>query len=104
MDRLPFGADNGLVAGPAQGIGHRPLDGLFQEGFGSWHVVATGDVAAAIDHSRDDVGYIYFPCVATFAVLIKELGIKDMVKATAVMVSTSLVVGGLMRLILIGLK
>lgn len=47
---------------------------------------------------------IYFPCVATFVVLIKELGIKDMAKATAIMVSTALLVGGLMRLILIGLK
>ena len=47
---------------------------------------------------------IYFPCVATFAVLIKELGIKDMVKATAIMMSTALLTGGLMRLILIGLK
>jgi len=44
---------------------------------------------------------IYFPCVATFAVLVKELGIKDMAKATAIMMSTALLVGGLMRLVFI---
>ncbi|MBI4725719.1 ferrous iron transporter B [candidate division TA06 bacterium] len=47
---------------------------------------------------------IYFPCVATFAVMTKELGAKDMLKATAIMMSTALIVGGLMRLILIGFK
>lgn len=46
---------------------------------------------------------IYFPCVATFAVLIKELGIKDMIKATGIMITTALIVGGVMRLILIGI-
>jgi ferrous iron transport protein B len=46
---------------------------------------------------------IYFPCVATFAVLLKELGVKDMIKATGVMIGTALIVGGLMRLILIGI-
>jgi len=45
---------------------------------------------------------IYFPCVATFAVLVKELGIKDMIKSTGLMIATALIVGGLMRLILIG--
>ncbi len=46
---------------------------------------------------------IYFPCVATFAVLIKELGIKDMFKSAVIMISTALLVGGVMRLILIGI-
>jgi len=46
---------------------------------------------------------IYFPCVATFAVLIKELGIRDMVKAAGIMIFTALAVGGLMRMVLIGL-
>ncbi|MBN3040034.1 MAG: ferrous iron transporter B [Candidatus Omnitrophica bacterium] len=36
---------------------------------------------------------LYFPCVATFTVLIKELGIKDMIKSIAVMLSTAVVVG-----------
>ncbi len=42
---------------------------------------------------------IYFPCVATFAVLFKELGWKDMAKASAIMLSTALLVGGTLRLI-----
>ncbi len=46
---------------------------------------------------------IYFPCAATFAVLIKELGIRDTAKAAALMVLLSLLVGGLMRLALMGL-
>jgi len=37
---------------------------------------------------------IYFPCVATFTVLLRELGMKDMFKASAIMVLTALVVGG----------
>jgi Fe2+ transport system protein B len=44
---------------------------------------------------------IYFPCVATFVVLIKELGLKDMLKSALIMVTTALVVGGIMRLVLI---
>ncbi len=43
---------------------------------------------------------IYFPCVATFTVLIKELGVKDMAKSALLMVSTALIVGGLLNLIL----
>jgi ferrous iron transport protein B len=44
---------------------------------------------------------IYFPCIATFAVLLKELGVKDMLKSAAIMVSTALVAGGILRLVLI---
>ena len=43
---------------------------------------------------------MYFPCVATFAVLIKELGTKDMVKSAAIMIVSAIVVGGLLNLIL----
>lgn len=43
---------------------------------------------------------MYFPCVATFAVLIRELGIKDMLKATGIMISLTLLVGGLLNFIL----
>jgi len=43
---------------------------------------------------------MYFPCVATFAVMIKEFGIKDMFKATLIMISSTLLVGGLLNLIL----
>ena len=46
---------------------------------------------------------IYFPCVATFAVLVKELGIKDMLKATMIMIVTAIMVGGTMKILLIGL-
>ncbi|MCD6571994.1 MAG: ferrous iron transporter B [Thermoplasmata archaeon] len=46
---------------------------------------------------------IYFPCVATFTVLLKELGLKDMIKSTLIMILTALTVGGILRLILIGL-
>lgn len=45
---------------------------------------------------------IYFPCVATFVTLLKELGPMDMGKATLIMIIASLLVGGLMRIILIG--
>ncbi|MCU0637991.1 MAG: hypothetical protein MUE87_05170 [Methanothrix sp.] len=45
---------------------------------------------------------LYFPCVATFSVLIKELGIWDTLKSAAVMVATALLVGGAMRWALIG--
>ena len=43
---------------------------------------------------------MYFPCVATFTVLVKELGIKDMVKSALIMIVSTLIVGGLLNLIL----
>jgi ferrous iron transport protein B len=43
---------------------------------------------------------MYFPCVATFTTLIKELGLLDMLKAAAIMIVSSLAVGGLLNLIL----
>lgn len=43
---------------------------------------------------------VYFPCVATFAVLFRELGIRDLVRSTLLMIATALIVGGIMRLIL----
>ena len=43
---------------------------------------------------------IYFPCVATFVVLIRELGIKDMLKSSLIMVTVALLVGTLLNLIL----
>jgi len=45
---------------------------------------------------------IYFPCVGTFAVMLKELGIRDMIKATAFMAIIALVIGSIMRVILLG--
>ncbi len=41
-----------------------------------------------------------FPCVATFVVLARELGAKDMLKATGIMIMAALIVGGLQNLIL----
>ncbi len=43
---------------------------------------------------------MYFPCAATFAVLVKELGVKDMIKSAAIMVFSAILVGGLLNLIL----
>lgn len=43
---------------------------------------------------------LYFPCMATFFVLIRELGIKDMFKIMVLMISISLVVGGCLNLML----
>ena len=43
---------------------------------------------------------IYFPCIATFAVLVRELGIRDMLKSAALMIGTAILVGGLLNLIL----
>jgi ferrous iron transport protein B len=43
---------------------------------------------------------MYFPCVATFVVLLRELGIFDMLKATFIMVTAALIIGGLLNIIL----
>ncbi len=43
---------------------------------------------------------MYFPCVATFAILLKELGILDMIKAAVIMVVSAFLVGALLNLIL----
>lgn len=43
-----------------------------------------------------------FPCVATFAILARELGTKDMLKATGIMIVSALVAGSLQNLILQG--
>jgi len=40
-----------------------------------------------------------FPCVATFVVLLRELGVINMLKATGVMISAALVTGGVLNLI-----
>jgi ferrous iron transport protein B len=43
---------------------------------------------------------MYFPCVATFATLVKELGIIAMLKSTTIMIISTLIVGGLLNLII----
>ena len=43
---------------------------------------------------------LYFPCIATFAVLLRELGVKDTARAVGIMMVTALAVGGVLRLLL----
>jgi ferrous iron transport protein B len=43
---------------------------------------------------------MYFPCVATFAVLLKELGLIDLLKSTLIMVLSALITGGLLNMVL----
>ncbi len=43
---------------------------------------------------------MFFPCIATFVILIRELGIITMLKSLGIMIVTALVVGGLLNLIL----
>ena len=45
---------------------------------------------------------VYFPCAASFATLLRELGLKDMIKSALIMVGTALIVGGILRVILLG--
>jgi ferrous iron transport protein B len=43
---------------------------------------------------------MFFPCIATFVVLLRELGVINMLKATGIMLVTALLVGGALNLIL----
>lgn len=43
---------------------------------------------------------MYFPCIATFVVLWKELGLSGLIKATAIMVVLSTIVGGIINIII----
>ncbi len=43
---------------------------------------------------------IYFPCVATFTVLAKELGLRDMLKSLGVMLVTALIIGSIQNLLI----
>jgi ferrous iron transport protein B len=42
---------------------------------------------------------MFFPCIATFVVLLRELGLKTLLKSVAIMIIASLAVGGLLNLI-----
>ncbi len=42
----------------------------------------------------------FFPCIATFVVLLRELGGKSMLKAVGIMISVAFITGGLMNLAL----
>jgi len=43
---------------------------------------------------------MFFPCIATFVVLLRELGLSGIVKATALMLVAALATGGILNLIL----
>jgi len=43
---------------------------------------------------------MFFPCIATFVVLLRELGLINMLKAAGIMLITALLVGGALNLIL----
>ena len=44
---------------------------------------------------------MYFPCVATFVVLIKELGMKDMIKSAFIMIGSTLLVGFVLNMVIV---
>ena len=46
--------------------------------------------------------FSFFPCIATLAVMWRELGTRDLMKAVLVMTLTALIVGGILRAVLIG--
>ncbi|MBN1759271.1 MAG: ferrous iron transporter B [Chitinispirillaceae bacterium] len=43
---------------------------------------------------------MFFPCIATFSVMLRELGIKDMIKSAGIMVASSIVVAGILNMVL----
>ena len=43
---------------------------------------------------------MFFPCIATFTVLTRELGVRGMIRSAGVMIVSALVVGGLLNLVL----
>jgi ferrous iron transport protein B len=43
---------------------------------------------------------MFFPCIAAFVVLARELGFKRLIVATAIMITAAVIVGGLLNLIL----
>jgi ferrous iron transport protein B len=43
---------------------------------------------------------MFFPCVATFVILARELGARDLLKAVGIMIASALIVGGLQNLVL----
>ena len=43
---------------------------------------------------------MFFPCIATFVVLLRELGLVNMLKAAGIMITVALITGGVLNLIL----
>jgi len=69
--------------------------------------VATGLIAPLLSKGTINLGQavtivvmlaVYFPCAATFVVFLKELGIKDTIKSTLIMLIVAFGVGGLLHL------
>ena len=44
---------------------------------------------------------MFFPCIATFVILFKELGMANMLKAMGIMIAAALATGGILKLILL---
>ena len=43
---------------------------------------------------------MFFPCIATFVVLLRETGLSDMLKSTGIMIVSALLAGGILNMIL----
>jgi len=43
---------------------------------------------------------MFFPCVATFVILARELGVRDLLKAAGIMIAAALIMGSLQNLVL----
>ena len=43
---------------------------------------------------------MFFPCIATFVVLLRELGVVNMLKSVGIMISAALITGGILNLVL----
>ncbi|MCD6390394.1 MAG: ferrous iron transporter B [Dehalococcoidia bacterium] len=43
---------------------------------------------------------MFFPCVATFVILARELGVRDLLKSVGIMIAAALIMGGLQNLVL----
>jgi ferrous iron transport protein B len=43
---------------------------------------------------------MFFPCIATFVVLLRELGVVNMLKSAGIMIAAALVTGGILNLVL----
>jgi ferrous iron transport protein B len=44
---------------------------------------------------------VYFPCIATYMILFKELGLRDTIKSTVIMLFVALTVGSILKIILL---
>jgi ferrous iron transport protein B len=65
-------------------------------------LVASGEMNAMQLVIASVILVIYFPCAATFAMLFRELGARDMAFSVLIMLVTVLIVGTVLRLLLIG--